>query len=406
MSNPVKFYRGSFGADFNNFKVTGHSYSDSTYDPSGIYFNYDTKTIFQSGVEYGVKKNDFDALATKVDNKLVEGATLSFNGSELKIEILAHDNTILASNTLEVAATNVKFTAIAGSDDKVAIAGTTVKEAFDSVAASLKTNANAITSEATRATAKEGELSNAIDALKGEGFADAEHKTIKALSDAIEAVATDIDEIAYTGKDAVVVTDKEISLKLATANEILSQDGNGLMATLSLVYDKDKKIKLVGANNADLGTIDAADFIKDSFLDTVELDDTTDELVFTWNTGSGKDVMRVDISKYIDTYTAGNGIEINGKAVSVKVDTDSEDFLSVGADGVKLEGVADAISAAVAALDSEKEGTADNVDVKVVMTDGKVTEVTVTDRTKAKFDAIDDKFEAMAWIDCGTFANA
>lgn len=71
--------------------------------------------------------------------------------------------------------------------------------------------------------------------------------------------------------------------------------------------------------------LDATDFVKDSFLASVELDG--DYLVFTWNTkldgddseGSTTET-RVDISKYIDVYTAGAGISIDSSnnAISVK----------------------------------------------------------------------------------------
>jgi len=99
----------------------------------------------------------------------------------------------------------------------------------------------------------------------------------------------------------------------------------------------------------------------------------------------------VNIAKYIDTYTAGNGIDITDKKVSVKKDATSEAFLTVGADGVKLAGVQtaidtakgeaiDAIATAIEDLDAAVTSTdGAKVSVKVTEVDGKITTVNVTE---------------------------
>jgi hypothetical protein len=78
--------------------------------------------------------------------------------------------------------------------------------------------------------------------------------------------------------------------------------------------------------NAEIASIDATDFLVDGMLDkveykTVEQDGetvTTDTLVLTWNTDAGKTAVEIDLSKYIDVYTAGNGITISDHTISVK----------------------------------------------------------------------------------------
>lgn len=75
-----------------------------------------------------------------------------------------------------------------------------------------------------------------------------------------------------------------------------------------------------------------------------------------------------------------NGLQVaeNGE-VSVKVDTASEGFLTVGEAGVKVSGVQTAINTAIQGLDATVTSTGDNhVTVNVVETDGKVSGVTVT----------------------------
>lgn len=115
---------------------------------------------------------------------------------------------------------------------------------------------------------------------------------------------------------------------------------------LGLTYDSaGKKIKLTGVGGATVAEVDATDFIKDGMVQSVELQGNN--LVFTFNTDAGKDVVNVDLSKFIDVYTAGNGIAISGKAISAKVDTASEKYLTVGTTGIKLSGVDAAIEAAI-----------------------------------------------------------
>jgi len=120
----------------------------------------------------------------------------------------------------------------------------------------------------------------------------------------------------------------------------------GISSTLGLTYDKGtKKINLTGKDNAVIATIDATDFIKDGMVQSVELEGNN--LVITFNTDAGAEPISVDLSKFLDVYTAGNGIAISGKAISAKVDTASEKYLTVGASGIKLSGVDAAIEAAI-----------------------------------------------------------
>lgn len=134
---------------------------------------------------------------------------------------------------------------------------------------------------------------------------------------------------------------------VAEGDKVLGLNRTKLSSTLNLTYDSTaKKIKLLGINNALIAEIDATDFIKDGMVHNVEFDPTSKTLIITFNTDSGKEAITVDLSSLVDTYTAGNGIAIAGNVVSVKRDTNSEGFLSVGTAGVKLSGVQDAINTA------------------------------------------------------------
>ena len=134
---------------------------------------------------------------------------------------------------------------------------------------------------------------------------------------------------------------------VATGDKVLGLSEKKLSSTLNLKYDSTaKKIQLLGINDARIAEIDATDFIKDGMVDNVQFDPTSKVLTITFNTISGKEAIPVDLSSLVDTYTAGNGIDITRNVVSVKRDTNSEKFLSVGTAGVKLSGVQSAINTA------------------------------------------------------------
>lgn len=170
----------------------------------------------------------------------------------------------------------------------------------------------------------------------------------------------------YIGKDAIVVGadvegEKEISLKINESDNVLTQDTSGLIANISLKYVKrvtegepsPAKLQLIGKDGTVITDLDVNDFVMDGMLSNAELQG--DELVLTFNTDGGNKELKVNLSKYIDVYTAGNGIEIggeSGKTISVKRDSTSEDFLTVGAEGVKLSGIQDAIDAAKSKIDA------------------------------------------------------
>ena len=166
---------------------------------------------------------------------------------------------------------------------------------------------------------------------------------------------------AYTGSEAIKVSDKAISLTIKAEDKVLSQSDDGLLANINLTWSTSEGLKLIGKDGAVIATIPATDFVKDGMLKNVELvelsegEDTNSEgladgtyLKFTFNSDAGDKVIYVNVTSLIDIYTAGNGIELSGKAISIKIDTSGETkYLTVGASGLKLSGIDSAISTAV-----------------------------------------------------------
>ena len=214
-------------------------------------------------------------------------------------------------------------------------------------------------------TAVEGEI-DAVDEKIGSGFT--KDSTVTAQLSAVKAKA---DSAVQTveGTNAVKATTEanKVSLSLATSdkgNVKFSQDTDGLSAnvvipdatvtgvkaddkvlsltdklvsaTVSLGYgdavsvglEGKKAIKLLGKNGTLISEIDASEFIKDGMLDTVELVKNPEGqtagtyLKLTWNTDSGKSgPMFINVTDLIDVYTAGSGLNLNGKEFYVDTDT-------------------------------------------------------------------------------------
>lgn len=145
--------------------------------------------------------------------------------------------------------------------------------------------------------------------------------------------------------EPLIVTDDKV-LTVGRHSSGTYQGFYAISTQLGLTYDSaGKKIKLTGVGGATVAEVDATDFIKDGMVQSVELEGNN--LVFTFNTDAGAEEITVDLSKFIDVYTQGNGIAISGKAISVKVDTASEKYLTVGTAGIKLSGIDAAIETAI-----------------------------------------------------------
>ena len=129
--------------------------------------------------------------------------------------------------------------------------------------------------------------------------------------------------------------------------KVLSLTGTELSTTLSLNYKNtqtEKKIQLLGIDNAVIAEIDATAFIKDGMVESATY--ANGKITLTFNTDAGKEAIDIDVSSLVDTYEAGAGLTLADHTFSVKKDNTSEGFLSVSADGVKISGVQDAIDTA------------------------------------------------------------
>lgn len=161
---------------------------------------------------------------------------------------------------------------------------------------------------------------------------------LKALTQRVDTLESTVNNIEFTG---VAADDKVLSI----TNKLIS-------STISLGYDENSKaIKLYGKTDAEghkveLGSVDATPFIKDGMLEDVSYNADNNTLTFRWNTAAGIAEDTVVLSDIIEPYTKGNGIEIVGNSIKIKLAEDSESFLTVSEAGLKISGIQDAINTA------------------------------------------------------------
>ena len=185
--------------------------------------------------------------------------------------------------------------------------------------------------------------------------------------------------VQYAGENAINVSEvseegntKTISLKLNTNDKVLTQTSDGLLTNLNLTWSNTDGLKLIGKSGTVIATIAATDFIKDGMLENVELREASAGspiegqtsgtfLVFTFNTDAGSKVINLNVTSLIDVYTAGNGISVTGKVIAAKLDDTTETFLTVGAGGIKLSGVQDAINVEKTRATAEETRITDTV---------------------------------------------
>ena len=121
---------------------------------------------------------------------------------------------------------------------------------------------------------------------------------------------------------------------------ILENDLDSFFAEVA--YNKDDNmIHFSNKDGEEKATIDVSEFVKsDTIVERAWYEDGKIYIKFT-----NGDVITIDVEELIDQNEFADGLQVNEGVVSVLIDGESEDFLTVGENGVKLAGVQDAIDA-------------------------------------------------------------
>lgn len=389
----VKFYRGEYA-----------KYDKATHK-DGIFFAGDKHLIIMNGVEYGgVNMSQFEGFIKDVD---VEGNLLKFkkdvNGAweDVTITLLeAADNSIVVGNITKEGVTDGSTIKVnvkpAGEADGLKLGDNGLYVDLTKTTASITANTQAISEEVTRAEAAEkvnanniatntaaitklnagkttsGSVDNKIDtAIKGLDVKSigGEGKFVKSVSETDgkitaevgDLVSTAVTRAATTGVTGQVdMTGTTVEGALVDLAKAVSETKNNAATykitkvTTGLATNVKEAYQLVQTVNGQDTNIDVQiPIYKDQTLKSVELAETDGSkkgqyLKYTYITAEGKDsVVYVDVSKFLVESEFQNGLSVSTAGeVSVKIDADSEGFLTVGKNGVKLSGVTAAINSA------------------------------------------------------------
>ena len=366
----VKFYRGSY----EGYNKTTHA--------DGVYFASNKQLIMMNGVEYGgVNMSQFEGFIKDVD---VEGDTLSFkkdvNGAWVDVSIklleaadksivlgqIDHDG-VTDGSTIKV---NVKDVA---TEDGLKLGDDGLYVDFAKHDESIKANKDAIdvlngADTVTGSVAKS--IKDAVEALDADEVG-GEGKVITTVSEAdgkISATAIYL-TAANVAATATAATGDKVAVEGTTVEGQIGslatsiKDALKSAATYSVkkvetelalnVKEAYQLVQTINSQETNVG--EQINIYKDSSLKSVELVGEDDKgtkgqfLKFTYITDEGTEsIVYLDCSKFLVEAEFKDGLVVNTAGeVSVKIDTDSESFLSVSGSGVKLSGVADAIDADV-----------------------------------------------------------
>ena len=208
-----------------------------------------------------------------------------------------------------------------------------VSEQGGSLTDAINANAQAIADETARATQAEDNNRNLINAM------DTAYKAADtATNTKLDNEITRAKAAEKTNADAIVVEADRNDAQ----DTLISNLQSSKVSTVNLVQDPDNELHytlMVDSTNA--GEISIP---KDRFLKQAYYDPQKKSLIFIFVTEDGEQTVPVDISDLVDTYTAGNGLSLADNKFSITIDSTSDSYLTVGANGIKLSGVAAAIN--------------------------------------------------------------
>lgn len=215
----------------------------------------------------------------------------------------------------------------------------------------------------------------------------------------VDAAVADLAGDALTGVATVgaaltsgAIANNIATLTLTTDEKTIGQTTGSLKSLLTLksvspsgnysaIYElQDKDGTRIG---------DQINIVKDQFLKTAAYDSTTEELVLTFNVPSGELTTRIDVKDMVHEYEGSNAITVGntvgGKsAVSLKLDAAGEGFLSITNNGLKLDGVQDAIDAVSGAADTRLD-----------VIEAALTDYLSANAVSSAFTAVDGRLDAL-----------
>ena len=222
-----------------------------------------------------------------------------------------------------------------------------------------------ITNEKTRATAKEAELDEKVTTLRNDvlGKEEALKSSINEVKGALgdEVIRSKDVEKELSGKvdvntknvtdaldivNAMQTTVGELANAVTTSEKAVEELKEGVKANKASLQNKIESVTIeqngdlqyfLNVDGVKVGTINIPE---DQFFKGATFNEDTQTLTFTFVTrDKGTETVDVSLKKLVSVYGAGNGLTLSDNTFSVKINEDSETYLTLTEEGLKLSGI-------------------------------------------------------------------
>ena len=201
-------------------------------------------------------------------------------------------------------------------------------------------------------------LSRKVDKVDNKGLSENDFTTVlkNKLDSISEGAQVNRIERIYVDNNPLAITEyKEVFIEMPDVPFKTTQDGDNILSlsadgelssSLSLKYDSEEhKITLYGKNGKEISTIDTNDFVKEGIIKKAYLSTKEGEeyLILEFTNPNVEDV-EIKVTRLIDIYTAGDGIQLNDRTISISIPSNADNFLKSDATGLYTSGIKDYIN--------------------------------------------------------------
>ena len=239
---------------------------------------------------------------------------------------------------------------------------------IDRINGEIQTDANNLAIEIQRAQGEEARIETLIDTKINTEVLERNDAISVSLQDSKEYtdnLVGNLNNVITANKVSVSSplsiqesdTGTTVGLNIVSNSKVLNVENDGLKATIGISYDEDNnRIILTGIDGQELSSIDARRFIKDGMLDNVAVVTENDVkyIVFTFNTESGKDVIKFAVEEIFQPYKNSDAINIStDNAIELKIDNSGDGkYLKLSANGLGLQDITPTIDNAVSTINN------------------------------------------------------
>jgi hypothetical protein len=187
-------------------------------------------------------------------------------------------------------------------------------------------------------------------------------KTVTITDNSGKDLAVNIDNKTLVKDSSTGAISANLTLTKLTDTEVTALKDSNVKEAYKVIYSTDANRTAIGdvvkvykdssLHNVYLGHVD--DVVKSKTDPTVVPGTGSEALCFIYQKADGTyELVAVNVESFLQESEFSNGLEVDNTnhTVSVKIDSTSENFLTVGSGGVKLSGVQSAITTAINALD-------------------------------------------------------